>query len=153
MFIKRDYRKVDQILADDTNDKKVLKFSNRKSEFQSNIKCLCRESYVHSAFANLVTLNLYGNDISNIDGVGIFKDTNIKEINLGSNKLSQIPLEFGALSTLTNIYLDDNEIESYPIALNQLKSLHELRLSGNSMSYVPPSISSLQQLRILVRKL
>ena len=93
MFIKRDLRKVDQILADTSNEKKILKFSNRKEEFQSNIRILCRESYLNSAFTNLVTLNLYANDISSIEGIGILAQTPIQEINLGNNKLSQIPLE------------------------------------------------------------
>ena len=105
MFIKRDLRKVDQILADSSNDKKILKFSNRKAEFQSTIKILCRESYVNTAFVNLVTLNLYSNDISSIDGIGILKDTSIEEINLGNNKLTQIPLE-----VRTNIIIQSNKL-------------------------------------------
>lgn len=93
MFIKRDLRKIEQVLADTTNEKKILKFSNRKEEFQSNIKILCRESYIKSSFSNLLTLNLYANDISNIEGVGLFSHTPIEEINLGNNKISKIPLE------------------------------------------------------------
>jgi hypothetical protein len=38
-------------------------------------------------------LNLYGNDIENLNGIGSFRDLPLEDINLGCNKISFLPLE------------------------------------------------------------
>lgn len=149
MFIQRDQRKVDLILGDSASDKRVLKFSNRKEEFSGGIKKLCRESNL-PFLKDLKTLNLYANEISDLQGIGLMSETPLEEVNLGNNKISSLPLEFGQLSSLRIVYLEDNEIDSFPLPLCQLPGLVELRLSGNLISQVPPSIANLHNLQILV---
>ena len=56
-----------------------------------------------------------------LSGIGILSQTPIEEINLGMNKLSGLPIEFGRLSTLKTLWLDDNEFEKFPTSLCQLK--------------------------------
>ena len=92
MFIKRDLRKIEDILADESSGKSLLKFSNRKAEFNGNVHVLCKESKLHY-LAELDTLNLYANDISSLQGIGLLSQTPIRELNLGSNKIASIPLE------------------------------------------------------------
>lgn len=92
MFIKKDLRKIDEILADDSDKKDILKLAKRSAEFQGSVRVLCRESKLES-LANLRTLNLYDNCLTNVDGIGLLSQTPIEEINLGCNKLTTLPLE------------------------------------------------------------
>lgn len=149
MFIKRDLRKIDDILTDPSSNKRLLKFANRKAEFDGNIRVLCKESKLQY-LTELETLNIYANDISNLQGIGLLSITPVKEINLGCNKLSMIPLEFGTLLTLKSLWLDDNELEAVPICIFQLRNLVSLRVSGNSIKDVPKAITALEQLETLV---
>lgn len=149
MFIKKDLRKIEQILVDSEDDRVSLKLSKRPSEFQGQIGVLCRDSKI-GALSNLRFLNLYENSLSSLQGIGILAQTPLEEINLGMNKLSTIPLEFGSLKNLKTLWLDDNQLSDLPVCLCQLDGLTTLRLSGNDLSYIPPSISSLQLLEVLV---
>lgn len=92
MFIKRDLRKIDEILVDTSDSREIMKLSNRKAEFEGSIRILCRESRIPS-LKNLLTLNLYGNDIVDLQGIGALSQTPIREMNLGNNKISSVPLE------------------------------------------------------------
>ena len=47
-------------------------------------------------------------------------ETPIEEINLGLNKLSNLPIEFGRISTLNTVWLEDNEFLVFPNCLCQL---------------------------------
>ena len=92
MFIKKDYRKIDEILDDPQDQRESLKLSKRGGEFNGKITCLCREAKLNS-FANLKFLNLYGNDLTDITGVGFLSNTPVEEINLGGNSLKALPVE------------------------------------------------------------
>ena len=92
MFIKKDQRKIDEILADDEDERTSLKLSKRPSEFQGSVEVLCRQSKIAS-LSRLRFLNLYENSLSNLQGIGLLSQTPLEEINLGCNKLSTIPLE------------------------------------------------------------
>ena len=92
MFIKKDQRKIDEILADDEDERTSLKLSKRPSEFQGSVEVLCRQSKMAS-LSRLRFLNLYENSLSNLQGIGLLSQTPLEEINLGCNKLSTIPLE------------------------------------------------------------
>lgn len=92
MFIKRDRRKIEEILADESDTRECLKLSKRPAEFQGTILSLCRESRVH-ALSNLRVLNLYDNDLTSLQGIGMLSQSPLEEINLGGNKLTSIPLE------------------------------------------------------------
>jgi Leucine-rich repeat (LRR) protein len=150
MFVQRDRRKIEEIISECNDESIALKFSNRIAEFNGNIKILCKDAYVMK-LQRLKTLNLYGNTISTLQGIGMFSESELEELNLGNNSLSTIPLEFGTLQTLRRLYLEDNELRSFPIVLCQLSHLTELRLSGNGITDVPQSISNLGNLQILVR--
>jgi Leucine-rich repeat (LRR) protein len=154
MFIKKDHRKIDEILSDATDMRVELKLSKRVPEFQGSIQILSHENKI-GAYENLRALNLYDNDLSSVSGIGVFARANapLEEMNLGCNKLSSLPLEFGVLTTLQHLWLDDNDFETFPVAICPLVNLKSLRLSGNSIEFVPLSISSLEALETLVSRI
>lgn len=92
MFIKKDLRKIEEILIDEEDDRTSLKLSKRPAEFNGQISILCRESKIN-ALQNLRFLNLYENSLTSLQGVGILSQTPLEEINLGCNKLTTVPLE------------------------------------------------------------
>lgn len=106
MFIKKDLRKIEEILVDEDDQREILKLSKRAAEFNGTLKVLCRQSKL-SALANLRTLNLYDNSLTNLDGIGLLSQTPIEEINLGANKLSALPLEVSSLPQLRMAFLND----------------------------------------------
>ena len=148
MFIKRDHRKVEEILHDVNDTRKYLKLAKRSPEFQGTVRILCKESKLE-ALSNLRILNLYDNALTTVQGMGILSQTPIEEINLGCNNLMSIPLEFGALKGLKRLWLDDNKLFDFPICLCQLVGLEALRLSGNELQTIPSSISNLQELHTI----
>jgi Leucine-rich repeat (LRR) protein len=149
MFIKKDLRKIEEILSDESDERETLKLAKRSPEFQGSVRILCRESKL-PALANLKVLNLYDSAIESLQGIGMLSQTPLEEINLGGNKLTSIPLEFGTLAGLKALWLDDNQLIDFPICICQLTELTTLRLSGNGLKMIPDSISTLQKLETLV---
>jgi hypothetical protein len=70
MFIKKDLRKIEEILVDANDNRDRLLLSKRGSEFQGNIRVICRESTL-SALTNLKVLNLYDNSLVSLQGKDI----------------------------------------------------------------------------------
>lgn len=92
MFIKKDRRRIDEILADNDDTKESLQLSKRAPEFNGNLRVLCRESNI-PFLGNLRVLNLYDNALNTLTGIGHLSQTPLEELNLGCNNLSDIPLE------------------------------------------------------------
>ena len=145
MFIKKDMRKIDEILNDPKDDRTVLKLSKRAPEFEGTLSILTRENRLQ-ALTNLTMVNLYDNSITTLDGIGAWAMAPLEELNLGCNKLSTLPLEFGKLTQLHRLWLEDNEFETFPLAVCQLPQLCELRMAGNQLTTVPTNMSSMDKL-------
>ena len=149
MFVKKDLRKVDEILSDQDDPRKILKLSKRSNEFEGSIRIITWEQKLTS-MQNLTILNLYGNKINNLNGIGSLAFCPLKEINLGYNDLTSLPNEMSLLANTLNIlWLDDNEFQTFPTIVSQLHELQELRISNNCISYIPPVISQLTKLETL----
>jgi len=148
MFVEKDDRKVEEILSDPKTSKEHLKLAKKKFDFQGTVRVLCKESRLE-ALATLRVLNLYDNELTSVQGMGLLAQTPVEDINLGNNNLTSIPLEFGALKGLKTLWLDDNKLTDFPVCLCQLDGLETLRLSGNELHAVPPSVANLQRLRVL----
>jgi Leucine-rich repeat (LRR) protein len=148
MFIKRDARKIPQILADTEDERSRMLLSKRSHEFEGNLDLLCRESNVKQ-LKNLRVLNLYENQLRSIDGIGILGKTPLEDLNLGGNQLTTLPPDMGDLSNLKTLWLDDNHLADFPIVLCSIKSLEELRMSGNQLHFIPQSINALSNLKTL----
>jgi Leucine-rich repeat (LRR) protein len=92
MFIKKDLRRIEEILQDKENDE-TLKFSKRTAEFNGSIHILCYEKHVE-LMKNVKIMNLYDNKLVSINGIERFRGlTMLQELNLGSNQLTSIPTE------------------------------------------------------------
>lgn len=92
MFIKKDKRKINDILREEGTTINTLKLSKRTAEFQGSLRIICHETKVKLLY-NLRVLNLYDNALNNIDGIGLLSQTPLEEINLGCNKLDKLPVE------------------------------------------------------------
>lgn len=149
MFIKKDLRKVDEILDDNSENVDLLNFSKRKAEFSGNIKALFYKDNI-ACYEKLKKLNLYDNALRDLTGVDTFAKYNmLEDLNLGMNNISAIPYEFAKVISLKHVWLDDNEIEQFPSCLCSLKYLKTLHLSNNMIQTLPQSISLLQNLELL----
>lgn len=149
MFIKKDLRKIDEILDDKSENGDSLNFSKRKAEFNGNVKALFYKDNI-ACYEKLKKLNLYDNALHDLNGVDTFTKYNILEdLNLGMNNISAIPFEFGKILSLKHVWLDDNELEQFPSSLCSLKYLKTLHLSNNMIQTLPRSISCLLNLELL----
>lgn len=92
MFIEKDRRRIDQILVDPNDNREKLLLSKRSPEFNTNLKILCIEPNLPSLL-NLKELNLYDNNLADLTGIGLLSITPVESINLGANKLKNIPEE------------------------------------------------------------
>lgn len=97
----------------------------------------------------LRVLNVYGNQLINVDGVGALASTKLMELNLGGNLLESLPDEFRLLSSLQRLWLDDNRLSAFPAPLLALAGLRNLRLSGNKIEELDDGVRALDQLRSL----
>ena len=76
MFVKKDLRKIPQILAEATGDNipdekrlKELRLARRPAEFNGSVTILCQPKYA-SALRDVVSLSLYDCQISNLSDIG-----------------------------------------------------------------------------------
>jgi internalin A len=145
MFIKRDHRKIDEILRDPTKVESKLILYKRQSEFQGQLSVLCRSNYVESLL-KIEVLNLYDNALHDVQGIEIFAESPLADLNLGCNKLHDLPMEFGQLKRLKKLWLEDNDLEQFPMSICSCTAIVSLRLSGNNLNSIPQAISYLVNL-------
>ncbi|XP_013412426.1 malignant fibrous histiocytoma-amplified sequence 1 homolog [Lingula anatina] len=74
--------------------------------------------------------------------------TNLEELYLGGNQLSDIPADISRLKVLRIFWLNINAFTTFPVALCGLTNLEELYLDENQLSDIPVDISRLKVLRI-----
>jgi Leucine-rich repeat (LRR) protein len=142
MFIKKDPRKIPEILVDKNDKREQMLLARRIDEFEGTTKSLFRTSNL-PCFKNLINLSLYGNKLTELKGIHILKDSPLEELNLGGNLLSKLPEEFSALQVVTSlksIWLDDNCLTSVPEPLFALNNIVHLRLSGNKIESLSKKI-------------
>lgn len=92
MFIKKDLRKIEEILHDKNDKREIMILSKRPAEFQGGVGILCRESNL-SYLMDLKVLNLYDNSLSTVDGIHMLNKCPLRELNLGRNELLNVPFE------------------------------------------------------------
>jgi Leucine-rich repeat (LRR) protein len=93
-------------------------------------------------------LNLSNNNITQLP-VEIGQLTQLTELNLCNNNLTQLPVEIGHLTQLTRLYLQNNNITHLPVEIGQLTQLTTLLLCNNKLTHLPVEIGQLTQLTTL----
>ena len=73
----------------------------------------------------------------------------LQEFNISANRLSEIPKEFGELSSLTFLMIEHNNFETIPEEICEIQSLVRLHLYKNKISSFPEKIAELKNLREL----
>ena len=74
---------------------------------------------------------------------------NLKELNLSSKKLTELPKEIGLLDKLEILYVQNNQLTKIPKEISRLTSLRELSLSSNQLTEIPKSLYHLKNLEKL----
>jgi len=99
--------------------------------------------------SNVVDLKLYNRWLTHLpDSLGNLPA--LKLLDLGMNKLIDLPKTIGKLSNLEELYLDGNKLKTLPDSIGNILSLKILNLFGNQLSYLPESIGKLVSLKKLV---
>jgi len=75
--------------------------------------------------------------------------TNLTELRLDNNRLTELPPEIGNLTNLTNLSLYNNNLTELPPEIAQLTKLTEFRLDNNRLTELPPEIAQLSNLASL----
>jgi len=128
-----------------------LRLGRRQQEFQGKVTVLCQPMYM-SKLQSLQILNVYDCGISNVNGIGMFKDCHhLTTINMGRNPITELPTEFGLLKSLKELWLDDCQLRgSLPLCLMELSQLEILKISNNHITHLPTTmVKKMIHLRVL----
>ncbi|MFP5492457.1 MAG: leucine-rich repeat domain-containing protein [Bacteriovoracia bacterium] len=71
----------------------------------------------------------------------------LKFLTLKGCELKELPLEFGELTTLEEIYLPQNKLTALPVSFSDLKKLKRLNLDSNLLTVFPVALTKLPQLK------
>ncbi|MEH2202520.1 MAG: leucine-rich repeat domain-containing protein, partial [Nostoc sp.] len=94
---------------------------------------------------NLTQLILNSNEITQIPEA-IANLTNLTQLDLRNNQITQIPEAIAKLTNLTQLHLDGNQITQIPEAIAKLTNLTQLHLYNNQITQIPEAIAKLTNL-------
>jgi len=79
----------------------------------------------------------------------IFLMKNLRELDLGSNKIKRIPPEIAQLTSLEILRLDRNKLKLVPDEVGTLVNIRYLDLGRNEIQFLPPAIGNMESLEFL----
>ncbi|MFX1538834.1 MAG: TIR domain-containing protein, partial [Promethearchaeota archaeon] len=95
----------------------------------------------------ITTLILINKGLSRLpDDIGRCGD--LKNLQLGENRLNSLPKSLGNLRDLQKLELQRNQLSSLPTSIGNLVNLKELNLYDNQLSSLPASIGNLTNLHV-----
>lgn len=98
--------------------------------------------------ADVVKVELQRNRLRQITDISQL--TNLKELNLSRNEITDFPVEIRALHQLKTLYMNQNNIKTIPEnVFPSLENLNFLKLSTNRLEKLPSDISRCQDLTYL----
>lgn len=155
MFVKRDLRKVLDVLSDPSDARTELKLARRAPEFEGGSTApllFSRESA--PALTRVRYVSLYDDGLTRLAGVSHLAAAAagvVEDLNVGRNRLAELPASLAGLAPgLKRVWADDNELgPDFPAVLLALTRLTHLRLSGNRIAAVPPGVAALGALEEL----
>ena len=150
MFIKKDARKLAEIVADASDDRSALKLARRGPEFRGDTRALFTADHA-PAFARTRYLSLYNNKLASVNGLSTLAQAPLADLVLSNNELTALPASLGGLAgSLRRLYAEDNALRgAVPGCVLRLTQLRVLRLSGNQFTELPEALCALAQLEEL----
>ena len=109
---------------------------------------LSRLSSMIGQLTNLQELSLFNNQLTQLPAE-LWQLTNLQTLYLDGNQLTQLPAQLGQLTNLQRLYLNGNQLTQLPAQLGQLTNLRKLDLRHNQLTYVPADIRHLTDLQEL----
>jgi internalin A len=76
------------------------------------------------------------------------KYSNITELLLTDNNLSELPEQCASFSDLTKLYISNNKIKVLPEFVCDFRDLEDLRFSVNKIEVIPDAIGRLKRLKV-----
>jgi internalin A len=76
------------------------------------------------------------------------KYSNITELLISDNNLSELPEEIAGFSDLTKLYVSNNKLKVLPEFVCNLRDLEDLRFSVNKIDVIPDGIGQLKRLKV-----
>lgn len=100
---------------------------------------------VATAFSNLLSLDISSNGLTELplEFCSLHK---LKILNMKHNSMKSLPEGFGGLKGLRELNLSGNRFDQFSLQLCEMEGLEFLHLGGNFISYIPPSIKRLKRL-------
>lgn len=86
---------------------------------------------------------------SKLPGLSMQNFTALVDVRLSGNKLSSLPWDLGALTSLHTLLLDDNLLSSLPPTFSKLRRLLHLSMNKNNFDSLPYDLGELTELRHL----
>lgn len=74
---------------------------------------------------------------------------NLLELDLGRNRLRDLPTTIGVLKKLKRFIADRNKLTTLPKEIGDMENLQELILNRNELTHLPTDIGRLNQLKLL----
>lgn len=92
------------------------------------------------------TLDLKGYGLTGLPSIEITELSQLTEVDLSNNQLTEIPLEIIQLANLEQLRLRGNQLTTIPPELGQMANLEILDLKDNQLTAVPPELIQLSKL-------
>ncbi|MBN3312193.1 LRC20 protein, partial [Atractosteus spatula] len=86
---------------------------------------------------NIHVISLANNEMKAINSKFITTFSQLRELNLEGNKLTQLPEATGSMENLTSINLARNKFSVFPEELTCIKMLKKINLEGNEITELP----------------
>jgi Leucine-rich repeat (LRR) protein len=98
---------------------------------------------------DVCNLNLFSQNLTEIPPA-VFTMTNLEYLNLAGNKITSVPADIGNLTHLKWLYLNQNPIASLPDSIGNLKNLQLLAAEQDDIASLPSGMTNMANLQAII---